>query len=108
MNEEINPLMNAWFPMKDVNDVRALGKTLEELGELTSAVARCLIQGIDEVEPVSHKPNRLWLMQEMADVQAQFGILILQFGLDQKYMGERTARKLHQMHQWRTILKENA
>lgn len=51
-------------------EVKILGKLLEELGELQSAAARCLIQGMDEREPVTGKQNRLWLQEELADVDA--------------------------------------
>lgn len=101
---EIKPFMSPWFPMTDTNTVRALGKTLEELGELTSAVARCLIQGIDEKEPVTGKINREWLEQEIADVQAQFAVLVDHFGLNMDFIESRAAKKMKQMHEWRAML----
>lgn len=103
MSDEINPLMHPWFPETDTNSVRALGKTLEELGECTSAVARCLIQGIEEHEPVTKKPNRLWLEHEIADVIAQFEILIQHFDLDRIAIRQRKDRKRQQMEEWRTM-----
>jgi hypothetical protein len=50
--------------------LKILGKQLEELNELGSATARCIIQGIDGREPVTKKPNREWFMEEVADVYA--------------------------------------
>jgi NTP pyrophosphatase (non-canonical NTP hydrolase) len=90
--------------MKDTNSVRALGKALEELGECTSAVARCLIQGIDEREPISGKPNYVWLSQEIADVYAQFEILIDHFNLDLAEIHQRRRDKVKQMEEWRAML----
>jgi NTP pyrophosphatase (non-canonical NTP hydrolase) len=101
--DNINPLMNPWYPERDVNSLRALGKTLEELGELTSAVARCLIQGVNEVEPISRKPNRLWLEQEIADVQTQLAILVEHFHLDTQAIATRTRKKYDQMQEWRSM-----
>jgi NTP pyrophosphatase (non-canonical NTP hydrolase) len=46
-----------------------LGKLVEELGELNAALGRCIIQGVNEVHPVTKKPNLEWLMEEIADVQ---------------------------------------
>jgi NTP pyrophosphatase (non-canonical NTP hydrolase) len=103
MSDNINPLLHPWYPERDVNSLRALGKTLEELGELTSAVARCLIQGVNEVEPISKKPNRLWLEQEIADVHTQLMILVEHFHLDAKAISVRTQKKYHQMQEWRSM-----
>lgn len=103
-SDAIKPLVSPWFPETDTNRVRALGKTLEELGELTSAVSRCLIQGIDACEPVTGKPNRLWLQQEVADVYAQLAMLDMQFGLDTAFINKRMGAKIEQMHEWRTML----
>lgn len=103
MSDEINPLMNPWFPETDTNSVRALGKTLEELGECTSAAARCLIQGVHECEPVTGKPNRLWLEHEIADVLAQFDILIGHFNLDYTAIQSRRNAKADQMEDWRKM-----
>lgn len=101
---EIKPIMSPWFPETDTNTVRGLGKTLEELGECTSAVARCLIQGINEVEPTTKKSNRQWLQDEVADVMAQFAVLIDSVGLDNDAIQERAERKVIQMREWRAML----
>ncbi len=92
--------MNPWQPMTNKNDVRVLGKALEELGELIQITSRCLIQGIKEREPASGKVNKLALEEEVADVLAQVGMLIGQFNLDQKFINKRQAEKLKKMDAW--------
>lgn len=46
-----------------------LGKLGEELGELQAAVSRCIIQGVDGAHPVTEKPNKDWLEEEMIYVE---------------------------------------
>lgn len=101
--------MNPWVPIKDPKVQRRFGKTLEELGELTSAVSRCLIQGIDECEPVTGKPNRQWLLEELADVEVQtLRILrMLQMSPQENNLyEERLRRKNHQMEEWENFFKD--
>lgn len=59
-----------WEPEGNVIIHQALGKLNEELAELSHIVARCVIQGIEASEPVTGKPNRRKLTEEMADVEA--------------------------------------
>lgn len=56
--------------MDDKIKLAAIGKLQEELGELQSALARCVIQGVGGLEPETGKPNREWLEDELADVEA--------------------------------------
>jgi NTP pyrophosphatase (non-canonical NTP hydrolase) len=70
-------------------DVKHLGKLAEELNEAGSAVARCLIQGIEESEPVTRKSNREWLEDELADVMANIDLVAAHFGLDLQRMRAR-------------------
>ena len=46
---------NPWHPITDKVDLKYLGKLGEELNECGSAVSRCIIQGVDEREPVTGK-----------------------------------------------------
>jgi NTP pyrophosphatase (non-canonical NTP hydrolase) len=96
-----NPrLMNPWLPMKDPVDLKHLGKLLEELGECTSAVSRCVIQGIDECEPSTGKSNRQWLREEIADVLCGFELCIERFGLDRTAIERRKERKKLEQRAW--------
>lgn len=92
---ETNPLRN-----------RHLGKSLEELGELSAVVARCIIQGIDEIDPSSGKTNRLRLEEEIADVQAQLQGLKVVFDLDEVKIMSREWQKIKNMEQWSALLEQ--
>jgi hypothetical protein len=73
--------LNPWQPITDKKHLKVLGKFLEELGEAASATARCLIQGIDEAQPVTGKVNRVWLEEEIADVFATAHLVCEALGL---------------------------
>lgn len=101
---EIKPLVSPWVPMSRPIDQKHLGKLAEETSELGAATARCLIQGIDESEPVTKKPNREWLEDELADVKANSELVIEHFGLDQARIDARTAKKKVQLREWHAML----
>lgn len=92
---------NPWIPMSDLNDIRVIGKLGEELNECASAASRCLIQGIDEIEPSTGKLNRLWFEEEIADVLVNIKLACERFGLapspDRMAMKEAYLRKWHGM-----------
>lgn len=96
--------LNPWRPMVRAIDKKHIGKLIEELGEATSAAGRCLIQGIDEQEPVTHKSNRQWLEEELADVTANIELVIEHFGLDSSRMMERIQRKKIHLRGWHSML----
>jgi hypothetical protein len=98
---------NPWHPIDDKVDLKHLGKLGEELSELAAAsskcataVCRCIIQGVDEAEPVTGKVNREWLEDEIADVQANMDLVIARLGLDEERMSERAGRKKKHLQQW--------
>lgn len=92
--------MDTWHPISDPVDLKHLGKLAEELGEAQSAVARCIIQGIDEEEPVTGKLNREWLEDELADVLANINLVTLRFCLNEDRMNKRAAKKMAQLKTW--------
>lgn len=94
---------NPWHPITDAVDLKHLGKLAEELNECASAVARCIIQGVDESEPVTGRVNRVWLQDEIADVQANLDLVIERFGLDEEFMQARAARKRDHLKQWHNL-----
>lgn len=100
--------VNPWVPMSNPLDVKHLGKLSEELNECGAAVARCVIQGISESEPVTHKPNREWLEDEMADVLANIELVTDHFGLDRVRMFERRKRKMENLRRWHAMLEDVA
>ncbi len=95
-----NVPLNPWHPMSDPVDLKIIGKLMEELGELQAALSRCLIQGINECEPVTKVPNKEWLWKEVADVRA--GIIILQnrFDLPHKEIMDRQEVKRARLLEW--------
>lgn len=96
-----------WMPITDPATLKRLGKLNEELGECTSASARCLIQGFDGTEPDTGKVNRQWLLEELADVEAQavctLDMLKLSEEESQQYE-ERRNRKIKQMLEWEAMM----
>jgi len=93
-------LVSPWSPITDKLDLKVLGKLGEELGECTSATARCIIQGINESEPVTKKPNQLWLEEEIADVLATTDIAISHFKLDATFILNRAQEKKKRLLTW--------
>lgn len=89
-----------WHPMSNPRDIKTLGKLGEELGEASAAVSRCLIQGIEEREPVSGVLNKNWLEDELADVWVNMQLVIERFGLDVERMHQRAGRKEAQLRGW--------
>lgn len=92
--------INPWRPITDARALKFLGKLGEEAGELSSAVSRCIIQGIDEAEPVTGKINREWLEDEIADVMANIELVATEFGLNTGRMGDRMAAKVDRLRIW--------
>ncbi|WP_439392375.1 hypothetical protein ACRQ5Q_22530 [Bradyrhizobium sp. PMVTL-01] len=91
---------NPWQPITDAVDLKHLGKLAEELGECTSAVSRCIIQGVDEREPMTKKLNREWLEDEIADVLASIELVIDHFKLNSMKIIERAEKKERFLQQW--------
>lgn len=95
--------LNPWHPMRDALDLKHLGKLAEETNELGSAISRCIIQGVDECEPVTHKPNREWLQDEIADVLANAELVMEHFELDRAQIAERRLRKMKHLRGWHSM-----
>lgn len=95
---------NPWQPMTRPIDLKHLGKLAEELNEAGAAVSRCIIQGIDEVEPVTGKVNRRWLEDEIADVYANLKLVIDHFDLNTAHIRTRQARKQEHLKSWHSML----
>lgn len=98
--EEAPLALNPWHPMSDPVDLKHLGKLGEELNEAGAATARCIIQGIGESEPVTGKPNKEWLEDELADVYANAELCIQRFGLDRERMAKRITKKILHLSSW--------
>lgn len=92
---------NPWHPMNDPIDIKHIGKFIEELGECVSAAARVLIQGIEECEPVTKKPNKEWLEDEIADIKANIDLCVDRFKLS--INKDREERKKKYLKQWHDL-----
>jgi NTP pyrophosphatase (non-canonical NTP hydrolase) len=95
-----------WVPMTVTIDLKHLGKLAEEANELGAAVSRCIIQGIDRAEPVTGKPNRGWLEEEIADVLANCDLVVNHFGLDKAAIAARAAAKKRRLGAWHAELRQ--
>lgn len=99
-NKQARPALNPWHPITNSVDLKHLGKLGEELGECSAAVARCIIQGINETEPTTGKPNREWLEEEIADVIANTTLVVGRFDLDDQRIAARAVKKIAQLRTW--------
>lgn len=95
--------LNPWHPMTDPIDLKHLGKFGEELNECGAAVSRCIIQGIDEAEPVTGKVNKDWLEDEIADVLAGAELNMRRFNLDRDKIEKRKAKKMAHLSAWHKL-----
>ena len=94
-----------WKQEPDVIIHQALGKACEEATELASILARCLIQGLDQSEPVTGKPNRQALFEEIADLDA--AVQWLRELARDDYDESRAYRKLNGFRLWQRMLEED-
>lgn len=90
-----------WHPITDSVDLKHLGKLLEECGELVSALSRCLIQGINESEPITGELNKDWLENEIADVITGIQLVEKRFNLIR--LEGRIAKKTKHLSQWHNL-----
>jgi len=98
--------MNAWKTDITEFQARRIGKTLEELGELSAVLARITIQGLDAIDPSSGKTNRQRMSDETADVIAQIGCNMDAFAMPIEEIDTRAAMKEAQMEEWEQLLRE--
>lgn len=93
-------MMDKWIPTTDSKLLRRLGKLLEELGELQAVAARCITQGINEIDPASGEINNNRLHKELADVLAQIECCIQILRLNRNFIDIRRDVKIGQMAEW--------
>lgn len=98
--------LKKWTPTTNLMMLRRMGKLQEELGELSAVAARCIIQGIDEVDPGSGRLNRDRLIDEIADVIAQCEVTIDALKLTGHRIVDRIEEKTRQMQEWEAMFKE--
>lgn len=96
--------LNPWMPTTNQLRLAVLGKLCEELGECTAAASRCIIQGINESEPTTGKPNKEWLSQEIGDVIASIEVAIEELDLDSEAIRFRTLNKKLHLLSWHELI----
>lgn len=89
-----------WEPEADRERLKVLGKLGEELCEGGASICRCIIQGFDESEPVTGKPNKRWVEDEIADIEANIERAKISLGLDRDYIERRRQRKFDYISRW--------
>ena len=99
-------MTSKWIPTTNLAMLRRMGKLGEELGELQAVAARCIIQGIDEIDPASNLPNRVRLTDEIADVYAQLDVTMTMLDLDRQVIQQRRERKTGYMREWEAMFAE--
>lgn len=103
-HDNVDPKVNPWMPEANPLIQAVLGKLAEELGEAVAIVARCGIQGINECEPMTLKPNLDALQEELADVLAGIGIAADVLGLDPVAITQRVQRKKEHLRDWHGMI----
>lgn len=101
-----NYTLNPWQPEQNKVNLAVLGKACEELTECATAVSRCIIQGIDESEPVTGKLNKDWLTEEIADAYATLDLMCDHFNLDKIYIHSRFNHKISHLQSWHRLIKD--
>jgi hypothetical protein len=96
--------LNPWKPISNPLHLKQLGKLGEEASELCTVVSRCIIQGVDQSEPVTGKPNKLWLEEELADVLASIDRVMEGQNLDSEFILKRADMKRLRLIQWENML----
>lgn len=89
-----------WQPITEKYILAVLGKLGEETNELGAIISRCIIQGLDEREPVTGKLNREALQNEIADVRALTTLAIKWLDLDQPAIQKRIDAKMKFKAPW--------
>lgn len=96
-----------WQPTSDPIQLALLGKLAEELAEAGQIVARCIIQGAYESEPVTGKSNLKALLEELSDVDATSADVCEYYELNPFAMHKRITAKREGFAQWRLMIKDN-
>ncbi len=70
MTDTIKSTISPWMPEQDQIRLAILGKLGEEASELAQRCFRCIIHGLDELDPDTGRTNRVELEREISDVIA--------------------------------------
>jgi hypothetical protein len=101
--------LNPWIPEKDPLTVAVIGKLGEECSEGSNACHRAIIQGIKASHPVTGKPNREAILEEIADIEASIFLAkeYLASSVELEAIRLRRANKILHLRDWlRKMLAE--
>lgn len=79
---------------------RPTSELIRAIGRCGAAVARCIIQGVDEAEPSTGEINRDWLLHEMIFVRRCCAAVITDRGLDSSAIDSRMTFKRAHLTRW--------
>lgn len=105
MAEPISQSISPWMPITDPHMLAVIGKAIEETGELTSRLARCLVAGFDEIDPDSKRTNIQELCREYSDAKAVMKYLA-RFEPRLKAIPERIDGKIEGFDHWHVLIDE--
>lgn len=106
MNEPINGTISPWMPEQDRIRLAVLGKLIEECNELAARAARCIIHGLDEMDPDTGRTNFVELGREISDVDACIGIATSELSIP--VSNQRTLDKTAGFERWHGMIREAA
>ena len=93
------------LPDPKVIEDAGISEVLVALARCSTAVARCIIQGIDESHPVTKRPNKIWLDWAMNDVVALgYGMLYHQVPSDTTHVPKRIIEKVEHKQAWHELI----
>jgi len=95
--------MNKWRLEENELIRRRMGKTGEELAELSKVTNRVLLQGIYGIDPETGESNRDQLIKEIADVYAQLDKNVEALCLPVEPITERREHKKSLMDEWEAL-----
>lgn len=102
--EAPRPAITAWMPEQDRHRLAVLGKLAEECSELSARAVRCVLQGLDEVDPDTGRANRVEMEREIADVMACIEQAMKRLGITVMY--QRQADKSAGFDHWHDLIEE--
>lgn len=98
-----------WQLKQSMSDAVLLALLGKHLGIAGAAVSRCIIQGIDECEPVTGKLNRQWLEESLGGVLSALPRILAMLNRDdivtRARMGRRREKKTAHLQQWHSMLE---
>lgn len=100
MSNNPDVALNPWHPISDPVTLKHFGKLAEEVNELGSIIARCIIQGVNEANPETGQINKFALENELADVLAGYQLITEHLNLDRERMVNRANYKAKRLREW--------